>query len=93
MKRVVFVDMLEKDFEQRGTEFEECQEMFLPDAYDLINWYQEQDDVIVIERWWRTKYTFYYYILKSDCSTEKRIVCVIDVEQLEHNDEIDGKDE
>lgn len=28
MKRVVFVDMLEKDFEQRGTEFEECQEMF-----------------------------------------------------------------
>lgn len=35
MKKVTFVDMLKKDFDRRGTEFEERQEMYLPDVYDL----------------------------------------------------------
>lgn len=93
MKKVVFVDMLKKDFDRRGAEVEEWQEMFLPDEYDLFNWYQEQDDILSIERGWGNKDTFYYDILNPYCSTEKRVVCVISVKQMEHNDGIDGKDE
>ena len=93
MKKVVFVDMLKKDFDRLGAEVEEWQEMFLPDAYDLFDWYQEQDDFISIERWCDNKDTFYYDMLQPDRSIEKRIVCVIGVKQMEHNDEIDGKDE
>lgn len=91
MKRVVFVDMLEKDFEQRGTEFEEWQEMFLPDAYDLIDWYQEQDDVVSVEKC--SANTFVYEIFHTGYETAKRVVHVIDVEKIGHDDEIDGKDD
>lgn len=91
MKKVVFVDMSQKDFDRRGTEFEERRKMFLPDVYDLFNWYQEQNDVIAIERGYDGD-TFYYAIQHPDFSTEMRVVCVDYVEQLEHNDEIYGKD-
>lgn len=92
MKKVVFVDMSQKDFDRRGPEVEEWQEMFLPDVYDLFDWYQEQNDVISIERGYDED-TFYYVIQHPAFSTEMRVVCVGYVERMEHNDEIDGKDE
>lgn len=93
MKKVVFVDMSKRDFDNRGASLQKTQEMFLPDEYDLFRWYQEQDDIIAIERWWGNKDTFYYLRQHPDYSTEMCVVCVLDVEQLEHNDGIDGKDE
>ena len=89
MKKVVFVDMLKKDFHSRGTEFEERQELYLPDEYDIMDWYDEQDEVTFTGNYNENHGIFMYEIMYPDYSTDLRVVHVIDVEQMDYNPEID----
>lgn len=82
MKKVIFVDLPEKEFDRGAGAFAERSGMYLPDEYDLIDWYQERDDVMSVEKCGENNDTFVYEILYNDDSTALRVVHVIDVEQL-----------
>lgn len=89
MKKVVFVDLSEKEFDRGAAEFVERQKMYLPDEYDLIDWYREQGDVMYVAKTGENNDMFIYEILYNDYSTALRVVRVIDIEQMEYDTEID----
>lgn len=89
MKRVVFVDLQEKEFDRGAAEFAERSEMYLPDEYDLLDWYIEQDDVFRIKKCGESNDTFVYELLHPDYSSEMRVVHVIDIENMDYDPEID----
>ena len=90
MKRVTFIDLSQNDFDIGAAEFAPRRQIDLPDAYDLFAWYQEHTKVFPIEQR-ETKDMFTYVMEWFDSSIETRVVRVISVEQMGHDDEIDGK--
>lgn len=89
MKKVVFVDMPKKEFDRGAAEFAERLGMYLPDEYDLIDWYLEQNDVMHVKKCGESNTTFVYEILPPNYSSEMRVVHVIDIENMDYSPEID----
>lgn len=98
MKKVTFVEMAKKRFDRGDWVFAEREEAILPDCDTLFDVYR--DNYLIRVKKYPDENNFLvvpdgedFYDFDDCDENDLRIISVLDVEDLGHDDEIDGKDE